>query len=850
MTRPPLPAARAGSRRRRALAAASLVSALLALGPGAGSTSLADPAPGSVRVTRTGATVRVSWQADKGPYAVYRSPNPADVVRPAWLVGATQRLFYEEPVGAGIEPMRYYLVDDPIPCTTAAECDNRIACDGVETCSAVNRLCVAGAAVTCNDGDSCTDDRCIEATGGCEYTSIGCDDGDPCTIDSCRPGGGCFATVDPNAGIGTPAELAGRSLAAFPRFEYTAAANQGTTVEIAVDPFAHPALAGKTCDVYVVAKRSASGWCADSVLIDVRGTPETRSFVSGGVRDNTFPLAGSPTLSAADGTAIGRGYDLAIDCNRNGRLDADELADGLADAAGFTVVRDLTQPGPLAVSQFDDIGPEPPHCSGSGNDDMRIYYPSLLSDPGATGTYPLVVISHGNGHCYDWYDFLGRHLASYGYIAMSHDNNTGPGIETASTTTLTFTDKILAQQATLGGGVLNGHIDDTRIAWIGHSRGGEGVARAFDRLVDEGYPAAQYTAKDIVVISSIAPTDFLGPAQSDPHGVPYHLLYGSADGDVCGCPNNAVAQSFGLYERATGARQSTYVHGADHNDFNCCGFEDFSGPAGSAIGREEAQRVQKAVQLALVKLYVERQAAAKDLFWRQWEAFRPPGVAAATVVVSELREPPARRSFVVDDYQTQPAPDTSSSGGAVTATVGAVAEQREQETGGSFEWTGGEPMNGMTRGRAEDLGRGVVFEFTAASGGYYELDVVPSARDFRDDSFLSFRATQMTRHPRTIAALGDLTFAVTLTDTGGRTSTIGIGAFGGGIEEPYQRTGYGAGTGWQNEFETIRIRLTDFLRDGADLDLGSVRSVRFDFGSGFGSSEGRVAVDDVELVKE
>nr|MCU0254825.1 hypothetical protein [Acidobacteriota bacterium] len=632
--------------------------------------------------------------------------------------------------------------------------------------------------------------------------------------------------------------------------EFTAAANQGTPVELAVDPTAHPAVTGQTCDVYVLAKRSASEWCAGAALADVRGAPETRTFVAGGVRDNTFALAGSAALSAVDGTAIGRSYDVALDCNQNGALDAGELADGLSDSPGFTVLRDLTQPGPLAVSQFDDLGPEPPHCSGGGNDDMRIYYPSVLNDPGATGTYPLAVISHGNGHCYDWYDFLGQHLASFGFIAMSHDNDTVPGIETASTSTLRFTDKILAQQATLGGGVLNGHIDDTRIAWIGHSRGGEGVARAFDRLVDEAWPATQYSARDIVVISSIAPTDFLGPAQSDPHGVPYHLLYGSADGDVCGCPNNAVAQSFGLYERATGARQSTYVHGADHNDFNCCGFEDFSGPAGTAIGRTEAQRVQKVVQLALLKQFVERFAPAKDIFWRQWEAFRPLGVAAGTVVVNELREPLSRRGFVVDDYQSQPPPDTSSSGGAVTATVAALAEQREQETNGSFEWTGGEPMNGMTRGRSEDLGRGVVFEFTQASPGAYTLDVIPSARDFRDDTFLSFRATQMTRHPRTVAALGDLTFTVTLTDTGGRSSAIGIGAFGGGIEEPYQRTGYGAGAGWQNEFETIRLRLTDFLRDGADLDLGNVLSIRFDFGAAFGSSEGRVALDDIELVKE
>ena len=47
------------------------------------------------------------------------------------------------------------------------------------------------------------------------------------------------------------------------------------------------------------------------------------------------------------------------------------------------------------------------------------------------GELPLLVVSHGNGHSFAWYRFLQDHLASYGYIVFSHDNNTLPGIETA-----------------------------------------------------------------------------------------------------------------------------------------------------------------------------------------------------------------------------------------------------------------------------------------------------------------------------------------------------------------------------------------------------------------------------------
>jgi hypothetical protein len=813
-------------------------------------TTLAAPEPGSLRADRVGAVVRLSWDAPPGFCSVYRSADPADVLRPAWLRSVQQETTYDDPIKVGDPDVLFYLVDDFIPCVGNADCDDFDLCNGTEQCGGA-QTCEAGPPVVCTDNDACTVDACDPATGTCANPGVDCDDLDPCTLDSCHPVTGCDHVVDPLAAVGVPAQLAGRALGEFPFFEFVSAVNAGDGVQLGVDPAAHPGLIGETCDAYIIEARPASSWCADLTLTDVRGAPDTIAIVDGTIQDNTFTLAGSGTLSGDAGTAIGAGYDLVLDCNRNGALDADEPVDGLEDEAGFYVFRDLAAPGPLTVVTFDSIGPEPPHCNAGGNDDMRIYYPDPLDDPGFAGTFPLVVVSHGNGHCFDWYDFLGTHLASYGYIVMSHDNDTMPGIETASETTLVFTDRILNEQSTLGGGVLAGHIDSSRIAWIGHSRGGEGIVRAYDRLIDEAYPSSAFTADDLVVLSSIAPTDFLGPAQSDPKGVAYHLLYGSSDGDVCGCPNSAVAQSFLLFERATGARQSTYVHGADHNDFNCCGFDDFTGPAGTAIGRPEAQQVQKASTLALLKLYVDRQVAPRDWFWRQYETLRPLGVAGSTTVVHDLRAHPLSRGFTIDDFQTEPDPGTSSSGGAVSTDLSSYVEDQQTDLDSSFEWTGNQPMNGMTRGRANDLARGSVFDYNGAGGdAFLEFDVVPGGRDFSDATYLSFRAAQGTRHPDTAAALQDLTFTVTLIDGSGGRSSIAIGAYGGGIEEPYQRGGFGVGAGWQNEFEVIRIRLDDFARNGTSIDLSDVRAVRFEFGPSFGSADGRVGIDTIELVKE
>ena len=837
-------------RRAAALSGVHLAVTLLALG-----TAVAQPAPDTTQAALTRFAVRLSWNAGSGPYGVFRSTSPQNLVAPANFHAVTDDVAYEDSLEAATGSILYYRIDASITCKKDADCDNGNPCDGIEDCSKPPpnpKICLPGAPTFCDDGDPCSFDTCSPLSGTCSATAPDCDDGNPCTLDTCIAGVGCEYAVEEGK-VGTPAELAGNSLGQYPFFDYVRAFNEDATVELAVDPGRHAAALGKTCDVYVVEAKSALGWCSSGSLTDVRGAPDVVSFGTSSIQSNTITLASPFELGSTVGEGFGRGYDVALDCDRDGRLSLDELVDGLGDRAGLYVIHDLTLPGSHATSQFDDIGPASDHCDFfpvGGNDDMRVYYPADLDSASFVGKLPLVVISHGNGHCFDWYDFLGTHLASYGYIVMSHDNDTGPGIETASQTTLDFTDKILTQQAALGGGVLDGHIDGGRIAWIGHSRGGEGVVRAYDRIVDEGFTPQAYTAEDIVVISSIAPTDFLGPTQADPHDNNYHLLYGSADGDVCGCPNNSIAQSFGIYERATGSRHSTYVQGADHNDFNCCGFNDFSGPAATQIGRAEAQQVQKAIQLATIERYVKGNDAAEDLFWRQYETFKPIGVAPTTVVVNEYREGPAERGLVIDDYQTQAGTGTSSSGGLVSFSVANLAEDLLREVDGQLTWTGTEPMNGMTRARANDLTRGAVFDFGAGGDAFYELEIVAGERDLTDDTYLSFRAAQGTRHPETTAALADLSFTVTLVDGFGTTSSIRIDAYGAGLEEPYQRTGFGTGAGWQNEFETIRIRLGDFLANGSGLDLGNVEFVRLEFGSSFGSAEGRVAIDDVELVRE
>ena len=87
---------------------------------------------------------------------------------------------------------------------------------------------------------------------------------------------------------------------------------------------------------------------------------------------------------------------------------------------------------------------------------------------------------------------------------------------------------------------------------------------------------------------------------------------------------------------------------------------------------------------------------------------------------------------------------------------------------------------------------------------------------------------------------------VTLRDGAGETSRINIGAYGGGLEEPYARA-----SGWHNEMETIRIRLTDFLdRRKRPFDLWNMsRHAEWNIGPSWGAASGRIMIDDMMLTE-
>lgn len=637
------------------------------------------------------------------------------------------------------------------------------------------------------------------------------------------------------------AQLSGHSLDSSPHFRRVDNFNDSDALEVGLDPAAL-GLSGVDCDLYVTASKDEAAWGEDPSLADVRVTGPQPVSLGGGLTDSRITVEGE--LSSDAGMGLGVAYDLVLDCDLDGTLGAGDVLDGGAQP-GLYRTHDATAPGPMEVSMLE-------HSGGSFLG-QRVFYPTQIAELDAA---PLVVVTHGWSYTYAFYDYIGEHLASYGYVVMHHEANVQdggpPGTMTAGANTLENTDYLLANLADIGGGVLDGHVDPRRIMFTGHSTGGEAVVRAVTQLRDGSFTSEHFGYDDIAIVSSMAPVSWHPRSVVDPGDVNYHMFIAAADDDVSGAPINSYTQSRSIYERSTGTRQLTTIHGAGHGDLlDCCGelFLDTSAP--DLIGREATKVVARGYFLAMAELYLQGNSAGREFFSRPFSDYHPAGIASDVVVTNEYREV-GPNVVVLDDFESSgDAADPlaqSSSGTEVRSSLSNAAEVLMRDNDGSFEWTGNQPSNGMTHARHEgDTPHALVFDFSPGEAAHYEVAVPQDAGEFTRHDVVSLRACQGTRHPQTTALAAPLAFAVSVVDAAGREAQVLLDGTR-RIPQPYARGGNGAGFGWGNEFSTVRIPLADFLGGNPDIDLGQLAAVRLEFGEAFGSPRGRVGLDDVELV--
>lgn len=212
--------------------------------------------------------------------------------------------------------------------------------------------------------------------------------------------------------------------------------------------------------------------------------------------------------------------------------------------------------------------------------------------PEDDGEYPLVLVVHGNHEMThdseNGYGYLGRYLASRGYIVVSVDENflnfstfdtqllgQSLGSENdARAYVLLKHIEFLLDEGVRENSPFNGMIDEDNIALIGHSRGGEAVAiaRYFNEL---NYLPNDFRKKfnedfEIKSIVSIAPTDHqYKPANRKVmlNDVNYLLLQGMHDMDV------SYMAGINQYERIKYKESERFkaavsIYGANHGYFN------------------------------------------------------------------------------------------------------------------------------------------------------------------------------------------------------------------------------------------------------------------------------------------
>lgn len=228
---------------------------------------------------------------------------------------------------------------------------------------------------------------------------------------------------------------------------------------------------------------------------------------------------------------------------------------------------------------------------GFGPNEMPLN--GTITYPDAEGTFPLVILVHGNHMATDYsdtgYTYLTELLASRGYIVVSIDENflnmstfddwfffkQLEGDNQARAIVLLEHLKLWEGWNEMPGHLFFGKVDLENIALIGHSRGGEAVSLAalynqLGALPGDGNQALDYHF-GIRSVISLSGTD----SQFLPSGLPvtledinYLSLHGSNDMDVMSYEGQNQFHRINLTEGSDCLKAQVFINGANHGQFN------------------------------------------------------------------------------------------------------------------------------------------------------------------------------------------------------------------------------------------------------------------------------------------
>jgi hypothetical protein len=357
-------------------------------------------------------------------------------------------------------------------------------------------------------------------------------------------------------------------------------------------------------------------------------------------------------------------------------------------------------PGPFEVTletyDFGDRAFQPAGLGSRVELRANVHHPSDLS----AGPFPLVLFLHGNhSSCfsgrrsgYEWpcrpgwepipnhegYDYLGKRLASWGYIVVSVSGN---GVNVLGN----FVDDTGMRQRGLllekhidlwnewnaiGGDPFDqrfvGAVDMDHIGVMGHSRGGEG---AVWNVIEDRRRANPY---DIDAVLPLAPVDFTRETVNEVH---LGVILPFCDGDVSDLQGvHFFDDARYLVPGDPSAKATVTAFGANHNFFNTVwspssgipgAFDDGYCPGHDLL----TERQQRRVGIAYMVSFFRRYVGGETDRGRMWTgATTPPSIEPAQTAVSYLAPDTLTTRRDVNRFTDPEDLSVNALGGAVVAT--------------------------------------------------------------------------------------------------------------------------------------------------------------------------------------
>ena len=323
----------------------------------------------------------------------------------------------------------------------------------------------------------------------------------------------------------------------------------------------------------------------------------TTTFAIGLITSLTMVACGSSTTSSPDTDPS----DTAVTTDPTTTAAPTTIPDAATMAALYTEAG----PYPVGVTSLELAAgnkvevwyPAIEGTTGTDSYDMRDFIPEAISalltadvpavyeypagrDAGAaTGTFPVVLFSHGSSGIRFQSTFLTAHLASWGIIVAAPDHwsrdlfhtlSAPVGDRNSSVTELLETLDLVTAENVRSGSRLEGMVDAERVVAMGHSAGGGTILGAsLDDRID-GYISLASGALGMGSDSSTA------PALPDK---PSFFIAGALDAII-----SAEESTRPSFEAVPGPSRLWIIDGVGHNGFDdFCTFGNGSGIIGVAI---------------------------------------------------------------------------------------------------------------------------------------------------------------------------------------------------------------------------------------------------------------------------